>query len=103
MPSNSQIVIKFPSSITLTAGSCSISSVGTGGISSTATCNVASNTMTISKPFGSTGSYTAGGAAFSFILSPGGANPVSVADAGEFDVSTNYIDTTGASYPIDSN
>jgi hypothetical protein len=69
-------------------------------------CSVASNTVTITNPFGPSGSYTKGGAALSFIFSPGGTNPVRACDAGSFDVRTYYVDkvndpTGNTKYPID--
>ena len=75
IPTNSVIEITFPSTITLTAGACSIGSTS-GGISNLAGCSVSNNVITLTNPFG-TGTYTAGNT-MSFVLSPGGKNPLTV-------------------------
>ena len=65
-----------------------------GGISSSpGSCQVSSNTLTITNPFG-TGSYTKNGSALSFIFSTGGTNPESVKDSGIFEITTySYLDS----------
>ena len=65
-----------------------------GGISSTASCTVTNNVLTITNAFGSSGSYTKNSAALSFIFSTGGTNPSVVADAGSFVVET-YATVSG--------
>ena len=60
-------------------------------MSTSATCTVASNIVTITDPFGSSGTYSAGGAALSFIFSTGGTNPSRACDAGNFGVTTSAI------------
>jgi hypothetical protein len=80
------------------SGTCSISGA-LNGISTSAPCNVANNLLTVTNPFGS-GSYTAGGAALSFIFSTGGTNPLSARDAGEFTI-TFYIKIDTSNYAIE--
>lgn len=100
IPSSNKIEIVFPSSILLTfSSSCTLSSVS-GGISTSAGCKVSSNTVTITNAFG-TGSFSKGGAAFSFVFSSGGTNPDSVRDAGTFSVKT-YATISSNDYAIDS-
>lgn len=68
-------------------------------MSTSATCSVANNLLTVTNPFG-TGSYTAGGAALSFIFSTGGTNPDKACNAGNFIVKT-YATVGAVNYPID--
>ncbi len=77
-------------------------------MSPTGSCytDTTTNELIIDNAFGSAGSYTKGGAALSFIFSPGGTNPVRACDAGSFDVRTFYVDkvndpTGNTKYPID--
>ena len=101
MQTNSKIIIKFPSSITLTDQSlCTLSSTSGGISSSPGGCTVTSNVLTITNPFG-TESYTKNGPALSFIFSTGGTNPTAVADAGSFKVSTFAV-FEASNYPIDT-
>jgi len=69
-------------------------------MSTSATCSVANNLLTVTNPFGASGSYTAGGAALSFIFSTGGTNPDKACDAGNFIVRT-YAIVNSINYPID--
>ena len=94
------ITILFPDTITLVSGTCSLSSV-TSPMSTSASCSVSNNLLTITNPFGSSGSYTAGGAALSFIFNTGGTNPSVVKDAGKFVVTVSQVEG-GQSYPVDS-
>lgn len=65
MPTNSKIKITFPSSITLaTATSCTVTTAG--AVIAPVGCSVASNILTLTNPFGASGSFAKGGAAFSF-------------------------------------
>ncbi len=57
--------------------------------------------LTITKPFGATGSYTKNGSALSFIFSTGGTNPSTIADAGAFTVSTFAL-ISSTPYQIDT-
>lgn len=83
MPSSSSFTIKFPSTIALQSGTCSITAP-VSPMSSTAMCSVANNVLTVTNPFGVSGSYTAGGAALSFIFSTGGTNPGKACDPGNY-------------------
>lgn len=56
--------------------------------------------MTLTDPFGSSGSYTKNSPALSFIFSTGGTNPSVVQDAGTFEVET-YATVSGTDYAID--
>ena len=69
-------------------------------MSTSATCSVSNNLLTVTNPFGTSGTYTAGGAALSFIFSTGGTNPAKACDAGNFIVRT-YATVSGTNYPID--
>lgn len=85
MPTNSELVVTFPTSIQLTdQTSCTLSSVSGGISTSPGSCSVSNNVLTITNPFGSSGSYTKGGPALSFIFSTGGTNPTAAVDAGSF-------------------
>ena len=69
--------------------------------SSPGSCIVVGNVLKITKPFGATGSYTKNGSALSFIFSTGGTNPLTIADAGAFTVSTFAV-ISGTPYQIDT-
>ena len=66
-----------------------------------AQCSVSGNIVTLTNPFGLTGSYTAGGAALSFIFNTGGTNPNTACNAGVFTVQTFAV-VGGVNYQIDS-
>jgi hypothetical protein len=97
MPTDSKLVITFPSSITLVDDAACTLLVGTT-LSPTG-CSVSSNVLTLTNPFGS-GSFAKGGASFSFTFSSGGTNPDSVLDAGSFTVQT-WATISGTDYAID--
>jgi hypothetical protein len=54
----------------------------------------------VTNPFGSSGSYSSGGAALSFIFSTGGTNPGKACQAGNFIVRT-FATLSNVDYPID--
>jgi hypothetical protein len=87
MASNSRITIVFPSTIKLDS-TCKIDSATSPMVAASATCAISGQTITVDTPFGSSGSYTEGGNAFSFIFSTGGTNPDSAKNAGVFTAST---------------
>lgn len=100
MPSASKLVVTFPSSMTLVdTSSCSLSSAS--AVLSPTACSVATNVLTLTNPFGSSGTFSKGGSSFSFKFSSGGTNPDSVRDAGTFTVQT-YATISSIDYPIDS-
>ncbi|CDW83721.1 UNKNOWN [Stylonychia lemnae] len=98
IPSNSKIRITFPSSMVMTGGLCTLSSVSTASLSPSS-CQMSSNVLTLTNPFG-TSTFTKGGPAFSFMFSNGGTNPSTVSDAGTFTVQT-YATINSIDYPID--
>jgi hypothetical protein len=69
-------------------------------VASTPTCTISGQTIIVDNPFGTSGSYSAGSPAFSFIFSTGGTNPVKACSAGSFEVST-YKVINSQSYIID--
>jgi hypothetical protein len=77
--------------VTLTSGTCSISSVS-GGLSTSSGCSVTSNKISLTNPFGGAAYYASYGA-LTFTLSPGGYNPTSNAALDFFTIST--FDTVG--------
>jgi len=83
----------------LADGACSISS--TVVVSTSATCTVSSNVVTLEEPFGGSSSYEVSDGTMSFILSTPGTNPDSEnPDIGSFTASTYAVD--GSPYPIDT-
>lgn len=92
-------MIGFPSLITLTSGSCTISAASGVASTSATSCSVSSNTLTISNPFGS-GSFTKGGSAFTITASAYGTNPTCTEDAGTFTVKS-YATISSVDYAID--
>lgn len=64
MPTDSKIKITFPASITLTDNAACTITNGGGVIAPTA-CDVTSNVLTLTNPFGAN-SFAKGDAAFSF-------------------------------------
>jgi hypothetical protein len=70
-------------------------------MSTSAQCSVSNNVLTINNPFGSTGSYSAGDPALSFIFNTGGTNPQVSTDAGQFEVTVGVF-VGGIAYPINS-
>jgi hypothetical protein len=87
MTSNSRISVVFPTSIKLDS-TCTIDSATSPMVASTPTCTISGQTIIVDNPFGTSGSYSAGSPAFSFIFSTGGTNPSSATDAGSFTAST---------------
>jgi hypothetical protein len=72
-------------------------------MSNQATCIVSSNLVTITYPFGSSSTYQAySSAGLTFVISPGGFNPLSEKDSGDFFLNT-YDIIGGVSYLIDTN
>jgi len=72
-----------------------------GGMSSSpGSCKVLTNVITITNPFGTSGSYSKGSSALEFRVSGGGSNPYSVVDAGSFNIKT-YATISGLDYDID--
>ncbi|CDW77580.1 UNKNOWN [Stylonychia lemnae] len=98
IPTNSKIKITFPSSMVMTDASCTLSSVTLASLNPSA-CEMSSNVLTLTNPFGSS-TFTKGGSAFSFMFSSGGKNPSIIADAGTFIVQT-YATILSVDYPID--
>lgn len=73
LPTDSKISIQLPSSITINDGICFI---GSSTLSQTeSTCTITSNLLTLTKPFGLTGSFAQGGPVFTFILTSNAYNP----------------------------
>jgi hypothetical protein len=95
MASSSRITVVFPTTIKLDS-TCKIDSATSPMVAATATCSISGQTITVDTPFGSSGSYTEGAAAFSFIFSTGGTNPDSAKNAGVFTVSTFRVIGTPA-------
>lgn len=62
MPTSSQIMITFPSSFTFSdTTACTITAiVPTGGMGTPSACSISSNTLTLTNPFGGSGTYSAG-------------------------------------------
>jgi hypothetical protein len=92
IPNNSRIKVRFPPTITLTAGTCRLLSA-MAPLSLSADCQVAANTVTLSYPFSGDLSYdpTVSGLSLGFTFDTGGINPQVACDAGEFYVSTFAI------------
>ena len=99
MASSSRITVVFPTTIKLDS-TCKIDSATSPMVAATATCSISGQTITVDTPFGSSGSYTEGAAAFSFIFSTGGTNPIKACSAGSFEVSTFRV-IAGTGYIID--
>ena len=99
MASGSRITVVFPTTIKLDP-TCKIDTATAPMVAASATCAITGQTITVDNPFGSSGSYTEGDPAFSFIFSTGGTNPVKACSAGSFEVST-YRVIDGQSYIID--
>ena len=70
-------------------------------MSPTAGCSVSNNQITLTNPFGTSGSYNSNSGPIAFTLTVGGTNPYSVKDAGTFSVSTSST-LSGINYAIDS-
>ena len=87
MATSSRITVVFPTTIKLDS-TCKIDSATTPMVAASATCTISGQTITVDTPFGTSGSYTEGGNAFSFIFSTGGTNPDSVKNAGPFTAAT---------------
>ena len=85
---------------------CSTTSVSGVMVAKSATeCVIASNKLTITNPFGSSGTFSKNGVSFGFTLSTSGTNPISARDAGSFIISTFAGVTDGSAttyYSIDS-
>lgn len=81
-----------------TTASCSLSLAS--AILSPTGCSVSGNILTLTNPFGGSGTFAKGGSAFSFKFSSGGTNPDSVRDAGSFIVQT-FATISSSDYQID--
>lgn len=101
IPNNSKIKVRFPTTITLVAGPCSLTSASPP-LSLTASCVVTENVIILTNPFIGTQSYdpTVTGASLSFIFNSGGTNPMTACDAGSFHIYT-YAIFGGIDYAID--
>jgi hypothetical protein len=75
IPTSSRLIIKFPPSVCLNPGVCTISSVSGSMSTSIDLCYVDGSTLIINNPFGKTGFYQKGQPALSFVLNSLGTNP----------------------------
>lgn len=101
IPQTSMMTFKFPQSINLTEGSCVVQ-IQVTPMSSSATCTVAANLLTVTYPFGTTREYEPSSNGLRFVFSSGGYNPLSEKDSGSYDVNT-YAIIKGSPYHIDKN
>ena len=99
MKATSAIIIQFPATITLTAGSCTLQFVTSPMSTVGSTCTVANNAVTIASPFGSSGTFTGGSPSFTFIFETKG-TMTATDNIGDFTVSTNTV-ISYVNYAID--
>jgi hypothetical protein len=108
MTASSVLSIKFPQSINLTQGACSIANFSTP-LASTAKCSVTANEVILSSMFVTTTTTGSGATLYTpatsgplkFVFSTGGYNPIDAMEIGAFNVSV-FVQNNMGQFIVDN-